>query len=296
MRCGRVGVECLLQSSGKIVFGHIVPASVGPGFLLRIPGLGASHSGGAIRCRFWRYLRFPTRSQGEDSKMFQISTRKIVPATAAFVLGVAVTSAVAGTPTTTTLPESCTPTPQSGCLQAVPGKASIQIKMDAAKPHKSALKYNWNKGEEVVMDLAGTGQDDFYNPVAGASSMALCLYDGNTLLSTMDVFPGGQCGNKPCWKLAGNGRGYGYKNKEATPHGITSIKMKSGEAGKSKVSIAAKGILVPPVELPATDNITAQFIIDSFPNLNCFSTEFPAELIQKNTDSQFKAKGPVIPQ
>jgi hypothetical protein len=96
----------------------------------------------------------------------------------------------------------------------------------------------------------------------------LCMYDASSaagaLLMENQIPAGGTCGTKPCWKALGNppgSKGYRYKNKARTPHGILKLVLKPGAEGKSKAIVkggqdrvfsAAPGAPPLPLPLPVT--------------------------------------------
>ena len=102
------------------------------------------------------------------------------------------------------------------------------------------------------------------------------------------------CGTKPCWKTTGT-TGFKYKNKAATPDGITDVKLKAGGAGKAQVQVKGKGVLLgPPATAALVTNVVVQLLIDDGGPIQCFKTSFPGAggSVTAQTTTQFKAKGP----
>src|SRR5438876_1230651 len=55
----------------------------------------------------------------------------------------------------------------------------------------------------------------------------------------------GSCAGRACW--AGSATGFKYKDRELTPDGLSAVSLKSGPAGKAKISVGGKG---PNLHLP----------------------------------------------
>ena len=133
---------------------------------------------------------------------------------------------------------------------------------------------------------------DFADPVHGAATYRLCVYDGSASaqpLMEMDVPPGGTCGTKPCWKAAGK-TGFKYKNKAGTPDGVTSLKLKAGTPGKPKVQAGGKGALLSMPALPWTLPVTVQLVIRDGVGSQCWQTTYSTSTA--NSSAAFSAKGP----
>ena len=84
---------------------------------------------------------------------------------------------------------------------------------------------------------------DFGDPVAGATSYALCFYDGGRAHVgglTLER-AGATCGPpaRPCWRGLGS-VGYRYVDRDATVHGIRRLLLKGGPAGAGKALLRAK--------------------------------------------------------
>jgi hypothetical protein len=156
---------------------------------------------------------------------------------------------------------------------------------DNADDTKDQIKWKLSKGDAVTLG-------EFLDPVNGSAVHHLCIYDGSgatqPLLEAI-VPSGGTCNGTACWKPAGT-IGFKYKNKAATPNGITDEKLKSGIAGKSQVQVKAKGVLIAMPTLPLTTPVTVQLVITDGITTSCWQTSFPS--FTANTPQQFKAKGP----
>jgi hypothetical protein len=154
---------------------------------------------------------------------------------------------------------------------------------------RDRLKWKWGKGALTVVG-------DFADPVNGSPSYRICLYDASANpqpLRNATVLPGGTCGTKPCWKIQGgivNPKGYKYRNKAATPDGISDMKLQAGTAGKAKLQVKGNGanLALPPLHL--TLPVIMQLSISNGMTTQCWQTTFGTS--QANTPTQFKAKGP----
>jgi hypothetical protein len=131
----------------------------------------------------------------------------------------------------------CPPTPVAGCQDTF-DPASLLL-----NDKKEKLVAKWTKGPP----LDGT---DFGNPATGATSYALCVYNGsNALVGTYVVDRAGEmCGADPCWKGVGKPpgiKGFKYKDKARDSDGIQLVLLKAGEDGKSKVVVKGQGANLP---------------------------------------------------
>src|SRR5262249_24758018 len=164
----------------------------------------------------------------------------------------------------------------------------IQVK-DNPDDTKDQFKWKWNKG-------AATTPADFADPVNGSASYRVCLYDGSANpqpLQQAVVSPGGTCGTAPCWKLLGSvlaPKGFKYKNKAATPDGLTDLKLQAGVADQAKVQVKGKGVDLDLPALGLTLPVTVQLVIRDGLTTRCWQTTFTT--FTANDAEQFKAKGP----
>jgi len=170
----------------------------------------------------------------------------------------------------------CTPAPLTGCRTAAFGKSQLQLK-DKTPDTKDQSKWKWNKG-------AVTPKSDFGAPLA-TTDYQLCVYAGGTLVSRTHVPAGGLCIGRPCWKE--NAKGFQYKNKDATPDGVTQLKLKEGLVdGKAQIQLKGKGVNLVMPTLPL-----AQPVLVQLRNSDgvCWETTFSAPA-QKNDPTQYRDK------
>jgi len=66
--------------------------------------------------------------------------------------------------------------------------------------------------------------------------------------------------------------GYKYKNKAATPNGLTDAKLKAGTGGKAQVGLKGKGSLLQNPTLGLTLPATVQFLIGDGTGTACWQT------------------------
>ncbi len=136
-------------------------------------------------------------------------------------------------------PAGCTLPAAPGCQAPLAGgKATIALRDDALDAANDKLSWRWRSSGPVPLG-------DFGNPLA-TSDYTLCVIDrpgGTPTLRMSRTAPaGGVCGTMPCWK---DGTRYGYKNKAATPHGLTAMTLgASAEAGRGKLTARGKGSLL----------------------------------------------------
>jgi hypothetical protein len=175
---------------------------------------------------------------------------------------------------------SCASLPLFGCRAPGADKSSLVL-TDNVSDKKDKLVWKWGKGDAVT-------KAEFGNP-ATSDSYELCMYDASGVVASALIPPGGNCaGGKPCWKEANSG--FKYKNKAATPLGISGLAFKEGTvAGKAKLTVKAGGELL---DMPSLPDLDAPLIVQLVNNTTgvCFDAGF-SEPFRKRTDTQLKAKG-----
>lgn len=170
----------------------------------------------------------------------------------------------------------CTPTPLVGCRTSESGKSQLQLK-DKSPDTKDQAQWKYGRG-------AVTPKADFGSPLT-TTNYQLCLYANGALVSRAFVPAGGSCAGKPCWKE--NAKGFQYKDKDATPDGVTQLKLKEGTvAGKSQIQVKLKGAYIDMPTLPLALPVRVQL-----KNANgvCWETTHSAPAA-KNDAVQFKDK------
>lgn len=187
---------------------------------------------------------------------------------------------------------ACAPAALAGCrTPTVPLKAKMLL-LDASDALHDQLRWKFVKGE-------ATDAADLGDPTA-SEDYALCMYDasnaGGALLMENRIPAGGICGTKPCWKGLGNPpgtKGYRYKSKDRTPHGILKMIVKPGPDGKSKIVVKGgqdhvftAGPGAPPLPLPLP--VTVQLQNRSG---QCWQATYDAEGVGVNEAGFYKGSG-----
>jgi cysteine-rich repeat protein len=176
-----------------------------------------------------------------------------------------------------------------------PGKSSLLVK-DGEDPRSDKVVWRWLKG-------SATSHADFGDPIA-SDEYSLCLFDRSsgvpTLAMAARVPRGGTCRGKPCWKQLGletQPKGYGYLDRDLTPHGVRNLKLSSGEAERAKITLSAKGALLPLPGPVAPDryfdqdgDVTIQLVYGLTDP--CWEAVFPVAATMSNTAKQFRAVTP----
>ena len=99
--------------------------------------------------------------------------------------------------------------------------------------------------------------------------------------------PGDQCAGKPCWQEKPTS--LAYKDKDATPQGITALSLKAGAvAGKAQIMVKGKGANLPMPTLGGAlaTPLTVQLINTSG---GCWGAVYSAPFL-KNDGVTFKDK------
>ncbi len=177
----------------------------------------------------------------------------------------------------------CAATPEAGCRQAASGKARLQIK-DVAGGDRDQIKWKWTGAATVNFG-------DFDDPEGGSVDYRLCVYDssgGQQPLVESAVLTGSACGTRSCWRETG-GTGYKFKDRTATPDGITQMKLKEGTAGRARVQAKAKGVSLDTPSPPLTLPVTVQLLIDDGATSDCWQATYSD--FQRNEAGIFKARG-----
>ncbi|MEO6027329.1 MAG: hypothetical protein ABIR79_10735 [Candidatus Binatia bacterium] len=172
-------------------------------------------------------------------------------------------------------PPVCPPTPDT-CRTAPLRQSSLTLD-DRASDKNDQLSWKWTHG-------AATPVGDFGDPVA-SDDYALCLYDASGLRARYRIPFGGTCDDKPCWQTKSTG--FLYKNRNATPRGLTTANLKSGTVGKAQIQVKGKGPLLPtPPLLSLTPPLQLQ--LRNVTNGFCWGATFST--LDRQTATQIKDK------
>jgi len=194
-----------------------------------------------------------------------------------------VTTTTSSTPTSTTLPSDCGPTPAGGCI--APGKGVLLVSEKA--PGKEKLKVSLTKLQAAV------APSQFGDPVTDTTRYTVCIYDAaSQLKGAYTVARAGQtCGGKPCWSTIPD-KGFKYSDKSTSADGISKITLKGGEPGKAKVQVRGKNdsSTMPTGIASALQNQTSATAQVLTSGASCFGMSLP--VVKKADGLTFSAGGP----
>jgi len=160
----------------------------------------------------------------------------------------------------------------------------VKIKY-AATVNGDQILFKWKNG--AATDVAALG-----DPQSGATDYALCAYDSSAGVASRIAalrIPGGRtCGSKPCWIFLPNGKGYKYNDSSRLPDGVQKVLIRTGENGRAKVLVKAKGGAVPNPSLPLQQDprVTVQLVNTLG---ECWGADFTAPA-SANRDDSFRDK------
>ena len=174
--------------------------------------------------------------------------------------------------------------PAASCHAAE--RTSITLR-DQALDTRDQLVWRWTRGDAVALAELG-------DPVGGATSFALCLYDtaGGTpsLAHEPIVIPGGgTCRGKPCWKALGSS-GVKRSDRDRGPDGVESLLLRAGPAGKSSIVLVARGASLAPPPLPFAQGPAVTVQLRSSDGA-CFGAAY-ASPARANDAAQFRDQTP----
>jgi cysteine-rich repeat protein len=164
----------------------------------------------------------------------------------------------------------------AGCAGALATKAQVQIKRNAADPSKAKFKWKWTGA--AAFDVGSLGYPTTID------DLSVCAYDQSGPIFEATAPAGGTCAGKPCWTL--KDVKVAYKDKEATPDGLTSAQAKSGDVGKGKIQAKGQGTNLQVPTLPLTPAVQVLLIRGNGPL--CWEATFSQPTV--NDPAQFKAK------
>src|SRR6185369_12977611 len=172
----------------------------------------------------------------------------------------------------------CPPAPAACRMPFLPGKSSLSMK-DKTPDKGDQLQWKWLKGPTTPLA-------DYGDPLT-SDDYALCVYDNDVLLTSVDASAGGICRGKPCWSVKPTS--IQYKNADGSPSGAVKIKLKEGLFdGKASIQVKARGDKVALPDLGAlTGPIDVQ--LQRSGGAPCFGTTFSAPFL-KHDATAFKDK------
>jgi cysteine-rich repeat protein len=169
------------------------------------------------------------------------------------------------------------PAPAPVCkTPTLPLKSQLVMK-DKSPDKGDQVVWKWTKGQATtLLELGSPTTTDEYE---------LCVYGVGPSLLFKGRFPaGGVCKGVACWKTV-TGKGYVYKDKDRTPHGMEKLQLTSGIAGAAKISAKGKGDLL---EMPALGSLPLPIEAQVRGAGGCWGANYSTSIT--NTTAQFKAK------
>lgn len=172
--------------------------------------------------------------------------------------------------------------PADTCVEGLKGK--LQVKYDAETGEKSLLKWKLAGGDEF--DQAALGD------LATTASFEICIYDESGGVSGVSS----RMNIGPTVRFQSNDPdGYSFSDSLGFWDGIKTLKLKTGIAGKSSVTLAAKGTRIPLAAPVSAEQIFAQdgrvaIQMHNTQTNRCWSSEFTEAT--KHTGALFKATAP----
>ena len=143
----------------------------------------------------------------------------------------------------------CGPAPQVGCKRPIAlGASKIQLK-DRDPDTSDTVNWKWTKGATTTFAELGA-------PLS-TTEYLLCIYDaGRGLVSSARAPAAQSCAGKSCWSASLTG--FKYKDRDATPDGLTALTLRFGTAGKPKIMLKGRGALLQTPALPMISPVTVQ--------------------------------------
>jgi hypothetical protein len=147
------------------------------------------------------------------------------------------------------------------------------------------LDFFWKRGEATTVF-------DYGDPTDGTDYSVCVFHEDAGLLELVyraTAAAGGTCGDAPCWK-SNNARGFTYKNREQTPGGIGTVKLRTGSDGRASIRVKGDGdgLNVPPFfggDGGLTTPVTVQV---RTPDAACFEATFPTAY--RNGSHEFRSR------
>ncbi len=176
----------------------------------------------------------------------------------------------------------CPAEPRTDCVTGEAGKSLLNIaNQDGVDRDK--LKFKLSRG-------GATTTADFGDP-ASDDDVILCLWDAtggvDRLVWQSIVSGGGTCDGSPCWTASPTG--FSYSDKEMEHSGISGVKLKAGDAGKTGISVqggGSPGLKLPSVPLESDSSVAFQILSEQ--SGKCFGATFGTP--KKNADGKYLAK------
>jgi hypothetical protein len=184
------------------------------------------------------------------------------------------------TSTSTTLPPPfCAQAPRDDCMAPLSGKSALLLRQ-GSDDTRDVVSWKWRSSGLLA-------KADFGSPTA-TTDMAVCIYDasvaGDTLRLDATAPAGGVCAGRPCWKETSSG--FRYADRELTPEGLATVRLKAGAPGAGRIAIKGRGANLALPGLPLTAPVIVQ--LQRRDGVPCWSATFSAPAT--NTSEAFRAK------
>ncbi|HYC00058.1 MAG TPA: choice-of-anchor Q domain-containing protein [Candidatus Limnocylindrales bacterium] len=164
---------------------------------------------------------------------------------------------------------AASPQPKSGCTEA--GSGGLDL--------RDRILWTW-KGASSLSELGDPTSQTSYR---------LCIYDTtanvHSVAATTSAPAGGTCAARACWRSR-TGRGYQYADRDATPEGLSKLKLTVGATGQASIKLLARGPLLelPALPLSQESHVVAQLLTS---DAGCWQTTLPAPAVV-NDASRFR--------
>ncbi|MEO6030191.1 MAG: choice-of-anchor Q domain-containing protein, partial [Candidatus Binatia bacterium] len=185
---------------------------------------------------------------------------------------------VCGACTTCDVDRGCVAKVRASCRQPT---RRVSGHIDLTTKRTSKLTWKWTEGE-------GTAREAFHDPTAGGT-FALCVFDeagSAPRVAFATETRTGHCGKRACWRNT-SASTFTYKDPDPAPNGLSTVVLKSGNDGKAKILVDAKGpaLTLPtlPLALPLRVQLQAA-------DGSCWEARYVRETTTKNTPQQLSAK------
>jgi cysteine-rich repeat protein len=172
-------------------------------------------------------------------------------------------------------PLGCVPPTNVLCDYEPPRSASVSLAKHLVDPANDKLTWKWKSSLPVALL-------DYGSPTT-VTDLILCIFDQTGLKLSARAPAAGTCGTQPCWKEGPFS--VQYRDKAATPDGLTKIVATAGDAGRARITVQGKGanLGMPPLGLSGA--VTVRLKRDS--GAECWQSRFPSA--SRNTAKKFSA-------
>ena len=151
-------------------------------------------------------------------------------------------------------------------------KAKLSLKNESLEDQ--SLSFTWGAG-------AATDKAEFGDPLTD-QDYELCIYEGGALARGLRLPAGQTCPTEACWKSTTPGFNYG--DKEKTPDGLQKLRLRSGIAGKSRITVKGKGLLLDLPDLGTFDE-SVEVQVHNTAGTICWGATFTPPFLEQDATS-----------